>query len=308
MALPALAGRDDLVDAIGRERGDEAVDVPAVLGDRVADPQALDLPELGGVERPCQPGLDRLLAHGAILPRRTIAAVMSDGVMVDVREVDMRGRPGLWVTTRTDAADEAAYDAQFDALETVLAERGLRPDDAVRSRLTAASRPGRDAGSRARLRRQAVPFRVVTSSYVDGAAFAGDGAMLETLVVEGASAGKLAAPHAPSPPPWRVVATGELAFFSGITSFAEALDDQLAEMRVLVGGALALAGELTGRQVQPVAAATYVQRELDVEAMGDLRDRLDLGDIPLRVARCDGFSFPSKLVEVEIDALLGSGA
>jgi hypothetical protein len=79
-------------------------------------------------------------------------------------------------------------------------------------------------------------------------------------------------------------------------------------MRVLVGRALALAGELTGRQVRPFAAAAYVQRELDVEAMGDLRDRLELGEIPLRVARCDGFSFPSKLVEVEIDAEVGGPA
>ena len=39
--------------------------------------------------------------------------------------------------------------------------------------------------------------------------------------------------------------------------------------------------------------------------MGDLRARLGLGDTPLRVARCDGFSFPSKLIEVELDAEVG---
>jgi hypothetical protein len=59
MTVPALTGRDELVDAVGRERRDEAVDVAAVLGDRVTDPEALDPAELGRVEGPPEASADR---------------------------------------------------------------------------------------------------------------------------------------------------------------------------------------------------------------------------------------------------------
>jgi hypothetical protein len=50
--VPALAGRDQLVRAVRREGCYERVDVAGVLGDRVADPESLDLAQLGGVEPP----------------------------------------------------------------------------------------------------------------------------------------------------------------------------------------------------------------------------------------------------------------
>src|SRR5687768_14594984 len=59
MADPALAGRDDLGDAGGDEGGDEPVDVPPVLGDGVADPEALDPAQLGWLKGPTEPLLDR---------------------------------------------------------------------------------------------------------------------------------------------------------------------------------------------------------------------------------------------------------
>lgn len=227
-------------------------------------------------------------------------------VDVAVEPVEIRGRRGAWITTASAVADERAYEAQFDALDDALGNLGMDPADAVRSRLTAATRPGRDAGSLVRLRRQALPFRTVTSSYIDRSRFAGsDGAIVETLALDGARVDKLAREHAPSPPPWRVVATGDLVFFSGITSFARALDDQLVEMASLIDRAMRLADALTGRTARSVAAATYVQRDLEADAVADLGARLGLDGVPLRVARCDGFSFPSKLVEVEIDAVLG---
>ncbi len=58
VALPALAGRDDLVDAVRGQGRDEPIDVAPVLGDRVADPEALDPAELRRVERPAEPILD----------------------------------------------------------------------------------------------------------------------------------------------------------------------------------------------------------------------------------------------------------
>src|SRR4029079_15968586 len=65
--LPALAGRDDLVDAVRGEGRDEAGDVPAVLGDRMADPESLDRAQLFGLERAAESMLDRL--HPGIVGR-----------------------------------------------------------------------------------------------------------------------------------------------------------------------------------------------------------------------------------------------
>src|SRR5262249_17859594 len=65
---PALAGRDDLVDAIRGERRDQAVDVPAVLGDRVPGPQALGRPQLVRAEAPGEPRADRGIAGWAAHP------------------------------------------------------------------------------------------------------------------------------------------------------------------------------------------------------------------------------------------------
>ncbi len=59
VTLPDLGGRDDLVHAVRRERRDEPLDVAAVLGDRVADPEALDPAQLARVEPTRQPGPDR---------------------------------------------------------------------------------------------------------------------------------------------------------------------------------------------------------------------------------------------------------
>jgi hypothetical protein len=42
---------------------------------------------------------------------------------------------------------------------------------------------------------------------------------------------------------------------------------------------------------------------VDLAALGALAGRVGLDGVPLAVARCEGFSYPSKLVEVEIDGV-----
>lgn len=229
----------------------------------------------------------------------------SEAIRPTVEPVELHGRRGSWIRQTGPSSSPDGYEALFDALERVLAEQGLRPADVVRSRLTAATRPGRDAGSRARVRRLAVPFPCATSSYIDPTLFAGDdGVLLETLALRGAGDDKRAAEHRPSPPPWRVVTTGELAFFSGITSFETDVQEQLREMRGLVAAALSLAEGLVGRRVDPVAVQVYVHRDVDLASLGDLAGRVGLDGVPLAVARCEGFSYPSKLLEVEIDGVV----
>lgn len=229
----------------------------------------------------------------------------SHTIRVTVEPVELYGRRGRWIRQAGPSSSPDGYETLFDALERVLVEHDLRPADAVRSRLTAATRTGRDTGSAARVRRLAVPFPCATSSYIDPTLFAGDdGVLLETLALQGAGDDKRAAEHRPSPPPWRVVATGDLAFFSGITSFEADVEEQLREMHGLVAAALNLAEGLVGRRVDPIAVQAYVHRDVDLASLGELAGRVGLDGVPFAVARCEGFSFPSKLVEVEIDGLV----
>jgi hypothetical protein len=50
VALPALRRADDLVDTVARQRGEQAGEVPIVLGDRVLLPQLVDRLDLGRVD------------------------------------------------------------------------------------------------------------------------------------------------------------------------------------------------------------------------------------------------------------------
>jgi hypothetical protein len=97
VADPPLRGWDDFVDAVRRERGDQAIDVATVLGDRVADPEALDPPQLVGDEPTRQQlsygrlgsydrlgsdgrmGSRRLLGHRWLLSGRRRQCVLHDG-------------------------------------------------------------------------------------------------------------------------------------------------------------------------------------------------------------------------------------
>ena len=57
-----------------------------------------------------------------------------------------------------------------------------------------------------------------------------------------------------------------------------------------------------GRAVRPTAATVFVHRSVGLDELADLAEMVGIVGIPLAVGRCDGFSQPGKLVELEIDA------
>ena len=223
-----------------------------------------------------------------------------------IRDLELAGRAATWLEIEGPSTAADPLESLFDALEQALAERDFTFADVVRSRMTAATREGRAAASAVRLRRLSIPFPCATSSYIDPSAFEGpDGIRLATLAVRGAEADKSAVPHAPSPPPWKFVATGELAFLSGITSPADGFDTQLPEIRARVLATLAMAGERIGRPVRPTTVSAYVGRSVALGTIGDLAARVGLAGTAIVVRRCDGFATPTSLIEIEIDATPG---
>jgi hypothetical protein len=220
------------------------------------------------------------------------------------RSVTVDARAGVWVSVEGPSSSEPAYEALWDATERALADEGLGIADAVRSRLTAATRTGRSIGSQVRLRRLALPFPVATSSYIDAARFDGDdGALLETLALVDARSDKQTVENRPSPPPWKVVVTGELAFVTGASSVLASLDEQLDDIRDRLAERLGVGAGLAGSPLRPIGGAVYVERGVDLEGLGDVAARVGLAGLRLEIARCDGFASPESRLEVEVDAV-----
>jgi hypothetical protein len=111
------------------------------------------------------------------------------------------------------------------------------------------------------------------------------------------------AENLPSPPPWKVVVTGELAFVTGASSILVGLDAQLDDIAARLDERLAIGAELLGRELRPTSGAVYVERATRLTDLGDIAARVGLAGLDLRVARCDGFASKESHLEVEVDAI-----
>lgn len=228
---------------------------------------------------------------------------MTSPVAVQVEPYGIADRTGVSILAAVPTTEPDTLDALFAALETALADAGLAPTDVVRNRVLAASRPVRDTVSALRFQRFAGPARCATSSYIDGNRFAGgDGVRLDTIALRGTAATKVAVEHHPRQPPCQLVATRDLVFLSGLTSTDPELHVQIQQIRVRLADTLALAAMRLGRAVRPTSATVFVHRSVGLDELADLAEMVGIVGIPLAIGRCDGFSQPGKLVELEIDA------
>jgi enamine deaminase RidA (YjgF/YER057c/UK114 family) len=224
-------------------------------------------------------------------------------VEIAVEPFGFGSRIGASITVAVPSTGPAALEDLFETLEKVLAAEGLQPADVVRNRLIAVSRQVRDTVSAMRFRRLSGPARCASSSYIDGSRFVGgDGVRLDTIAFRGTAATKVVVEHDPPQPPCRFVATGDLVFLSGLTSPEPELHVQVQRIRIRLAETLASAGDRLGRGVRPTAATVYVHRSLGMDELADLAQMVGILGIPLAVGRCDGFSKPGKLIELEIDA------
>jgi hypothetical protein len=213
------------------------------------------------------------------------------------------GRPAVWFTATGDSSEPRELDALIDAVEVELGRHGLRLADLVRTRILAASRPARDAASRTRATRLlAGPAASASSSYIEPRLFpGGDGVRFEGLVIRAAGDGKVVVRHDDGSGLCRYVATGDLVFLTGMTSTLPTFDAQLANLAQRVAATLDDASTNLGRPVRPTAVTTFVARIQEPGDAAELAERLGLPGVALEIERCDGFSSPGKLIEVEVD-------
>jgi len=229
-------------------------------------------------------------------------------IMVEVQPLERAGRRGVWFTGTVDSSDPAQVDALMDSIDAALREHGLSGlADIVRTRILAASRPARDAGSKIRASRLLNgPGASASSSYIEPRLFpAGDGVRFEGMALADAGDGKVIVKYEDGSPLCRYVATGDLVFNTGVTSTSPTFEEQLANLVPRMAETIRLAGERLGRPVRPTSVTAFVDRTVDPGSGASLADRLGLSGVPMTIGRCDGFTTVGKLIEVEVDAAAG---
>ena len=213
---------------------------------------------------------------------------------------------GTWFEGTAPTTSRDALEALFDGLLADLRAAGLTEADVVRNRVVAATRAGRDAASAVRFARLSGPARCATSSYIDPSAVPErDGVRIDTLAIAGFGSGKLVAEHEPRQPPCILVANGPLVFFAGITSLAPDWAGQREHVRRRISETLGLAQRLLERPVRPTWASAWVHRTVEALDPDELAAAIGLEGVAFRIERCEGYSKPGKLIEVEIDAVAG---
>jgi hypothetical protein len=228
---------------------------------------------------------------------------MTSPVELEVEPFGIASRTGISIVAAVPTTDAGTLDALFAAVGAALADYGRGPEDVVRNRVLAASRPARDTVSAQRFRTFAGPARCATSSYIDGNRFiGGDGVRLDTIALRGTAATKVSVEREPAEPPCLFVATEDLVFLSGLTSTDPELHIQIQRIRDRLAETLALAAERLERPVRATSATVFVHRSVGLDELADFAQMVGIVGIPLAVGRCDGFSKPGKLLELEIDA------
>lgn len=229
-------------------------------------------------------------------------------ITVESQPRDHSGRRGVAFTGTVDSSELAQVDALMDAIDAELRAAGLHGvADIVRTRIFAASRPARDAGSRIRADRLlSGPGASASSSFIEPRRFpGGDGVCFEGLALHGAGQGKVVVKYEDGSPLCRYIATGDLVFNTGLTSTLLTYEEQLANIGPRIAATLDHAARTLGRPVRPVAITAHVDRTQEPGAGAWLAERLGLPGVPVTIGRCDGFTTPGKLIEVEIDAVAG---
>lgn len=231
-------------------------------------------------------------------------------IVVESTPLERGGRPGAFFSGRVDSSDVAQVHGLMDAIDAELRRVGLAGiPDVVRTRIYAASRPARDTGSQVRTGRLLTgPGVSASSSFIEPGRFpGGDGVAFDGMAITGAGDGSKIVERyegVNAAGLCRYVITGDLVFNTGITSVLPTYEEQLAEIGPRVLATIAHAEARTGRRMTPTVITAYVDRRQAPGNGGWVAERLGLRGVLVVIGRCDGFTTPGKLVEVEVDGVL----
>jgi hypothetical protein len=223
------------------------------------------------------------------------------GLGRDFIEISGEGKPGV-------PADVATQDL-FGACESELMSHGFSLENAARTRVWGRDKDARPLATAARSRILTGKRRAASSSFISQQWFDSDAtAGLELLAMKPRDSGAERQPvdFEPARNYLCYLRYDSVVFYSGYTSSADTLEEQVSEVLKAITGARAISGALNQDFRKTGRLSVFLHRS---QKLGDVKDLLakvnwiDIANVEFRLV--DGFAGEKYLLEIEATALAG---
>ena len=217
----------------------------------------------------------------------------------DFVEIAAEGQSGL--------AADSATEQLFQRFEAELRSHGLSLDNTVRVRIWGRDKDARTLATAARSKiltgkRKAASSSFISQQWFDSTADAG----LELLAMKPAGGDAELRPVEFEPPRNYLcyLRYDSVVYYSGYTSSADRLEEQVAEVLEAISGARAVSGALTQDFTKTGRLSVFVHRSQKLHVVKELLAKeswIDLAQVDFQVV--DGFAGEKYLLEIEATAL-----
>ena len=210
---------------------------------------------------------------------------------------------------RAGASVEAATAELFQKFANALTPLGLSLDNTVRIRVFGRDRQARTDATAARSKILSGNRRAASSSFISQEWFDSNGAAgLELLAMRplNSAATRKPADFEPARNYLCYLRYDSVVFYSGYTSAAETLEDQVSEILKAIAGARAISGALTQDFRRTGRLSVFLQRTQNLGVVKDLLAKetwVDMANVEFTFV--DGFAGEKYLLEIEATALAG---
>jgi hypothetical protein len=216
-------------------------------------------------------------------------------------EISAESRPGV-------AADQGITEL-FQRFEDELRLHGFSLDNCVRVRIWGRDKAARTLATAARSKVLTGIRKAASSSFISSQWFESDGAAgLELLAMKSlnSSAERHPAEFEPARNYLCYIRYDSVVFYSGYTSDADTLNDQVTDVLKTITGARAISGGLTQDFTKTGRLSVFLHRSQSLSVVKDLLAKetwIDLANVEFRFV--DGFAGEKYLIEIEATALAG---
>jgi hypothetical protein len=215
-------------------------------------------------------------------------------------EVAAEGRAGV--------AADVATDELFRRFDDELRSHGLSLDNSMRVRVWARDKGARTLATAARSRILTGKRKVASSSFISPHWFDSDasaGVELLAMKPSNSSAERRPAEFEPVRNYLCYLRYDSVVFYSGYTSDADTLNDQITQVLKTITGARAISGGLTQDFSKTGRLSVFLHRSQSLSILKDLlaKERVNLANVDYRLV--DGFAGDKCLLEIETTALGG---
>ena len=217
----------------------------------------------------------------------------------DFVEISAQGQSGL--------AAGAATEQLFGRFEAELKSHGLSLDNTVRIRVWGRDKDARTLATAARSKILTGLRRAASSSFISEQWFDSDAnASLELLAMKPAGSGAERRPAEFEPPRNYLcyLRYDSVVFYSGYTSSADTLEDQVGEILKTITGARSISGALTQDFRKTGRLSVFLHRSQKLGVVKELLVKekwIDLANVEFQLV--DGFAGERYLLEIEATAL-----